>query len=159
MRDLMENTRDRYRRRRRLRIIVLLALVAAGVGAFVSFGPPGLYARSGTPEFCAGCHVMEAQYEAWFYNGAHRSAKCIDCHLPNDNKARHVAWKGIEGMRDAYAFYSGRVPDRIRLSEHGAAILQENCMRCHEELLSRINEDRQCWQCHRRHSHSTTGAL
>ena len=46
-----------------------------------------------------------------------------------------------------------------KLSEHGAAILQENCMRCHEELLSRINEDRQCWQCHRRHSHSTTGAL
>ena len=139
------------------RISGLLVLLAMGVGAFVSFGPPGLYARSGTPEFCASCHVMESEYESWFHNAGHRRLKCIDCHLPNDNFARHITWKGIEGMQDAFSFYSGRVPETIRLSEHGAEILHENCKRCHAETIALINEDRNCWQCHRRLSHRTTG--
>lgn len=147
------------RKRKRWRAVVMLGLVAIAVGIFVNFGPPGLYAKTKSAEFCAGCHVMEAQYESWRHNGGHRRALCVDCHLPNDNLARHVLWKGIEGMRDAYVFYSGRVPDDIRLSAHGAAIVQENCQRCHEETMARVNEDRSCWQCHRRLSHKLTGAM
>jgi cytochrome c nitrite reductase small subunit len=142
-----------------LRVAGLLAVVAAAVGAYVNFGPPGLYAKSGTPEFCASCHVMEAQYENWFHTGGHKRLKCIECHLPNDSLPRHLAWKGVEGMRDAFAFYSGRLPETIKLSDHGATILKENCERCHEQLVSNINEDRNCWQCHRRLSHKTSGAL
>ena len=142
-----------------LRVSGLLVLVLALVIGYVSFGPPGLYARSGTPEFCAQCHVMEAEYESWFHNGGHRRLKCIDCHLPNDNMARHLTWKGYEGMRDAFDFYSGRVPETIRVSESGAVILQENCRRCHGETVARINEDRNCWQCHRRLSHRNSGAM
>lgn len=147
------------RKRKRWRVLLLLGLVAAVVGAFVNFGPPGLYAKSKTPEFCAGCHVMETEYESWRHNGGHRRILCVDCHLPNDNPARHFMWKGIEGMWDAYAFYSGRVPDNIQISSHGAAIVQENCQRCHAETIARINEDRNCWQCHRRLSHKNTGAM
>jgi len=142
-----------------LRVSGLLVLVLALVIGYVSFGPPGLYARSGTPEFCAQCHVMEAEYESWFHNGGHRRLKCIDCHLPNDNMARHLTWKGYEGMRDAFDFYSGLVPETIRVSESGAVILQENCRRCHGETVARINEDRNCWQCHRRLSHRNSGAM
>lgn len=137
----------------------LLVLAAIAVGTFVSFGPPGLYARSGSPDFCARCHVMETQYENWFHNGAHRRIKCIDCHLPNDNLVRHMTWKGYEGMWDTYVFYSGKVPETITLSRHGAEILRENCTRCHAQLVSGIKEDRNCWQCHRRLSHKTSGAL
>jgi cytochrome c nitrite reductase small subunit len=147
------------RRKRYPKIILLLVLAAAAAGGFVSFGPPGLYARTGTPEFCASCHVMEAEYENWFHNAGHRRQKCIDCHLPNDTKARHVAWKGVEGMWDSYVFYSGRVPETIRLSERGAKILRANCVRCHEQLVSRINEDRDCWNCHRRLPHRSAGTL
>ncbi|HYA03192.1 MAG TPA: cytochrome c nitrite reductase small subunit [Syntrophobacteria bacterium] len=128
------------------------------IGAFVSFGPPKLFARSTTPEFCASCHVMEAEYDAWFYQGAHRRTKCVDCHLPNDNIANHLAWKGIEGMEDAFSFYSGQVPENIRLSEHGEKMVQENCLRCHEETVARISVDRKCWECHRRVSHKHTGS-
>ncbi|MBF0510185.1 MAG: cytochrome c nitrite reductase small subunit [Deltaproteobacteria bacterium] len=144
--------------KRLLQYLVILGLLGAGVGGFISFGPPGLYAKSGTPEFCAGCHVMESEYENWFHGG-HSKLKCIDCHLPNDNFARHFTWKGIEGMRDAFDFYSGRVPESITLSDHGAAILLENCRRCHEQMVSLIKEDRNCWQCHRRLSHKTTGTF
>lgn len=141
------------------RTIVVLGVLGLAAGAFLSFGPPGLYAKSGTPEFCGSCHVMEAEYEGWFHNGGHRRLKCIDCHLPNQNKLLHVTWKGIDGMYDAFQFYSGRVPETIRLSQHGAGVLQENCKRCHEETVAMINEERNCWTCHRRLSHKLTGSL
>jgi len=147
------------RHRRFLQVFGTLAVLGCVVGAFLSFGPPGLYAKSETPEFCAGCHVMESQYENWFHHGAHRRVKCIDCHLPNDHAARHLTRKGMDGMWDAYVFYSGRVPDTITLSQSGAALVQENCLRCHGEMVSRINEDRNCWQCHRRVSHKVSGAM
>ncbi|MCE5333075.1 MAG: cytochrome c nitrite reductase small subunit [Desulfobacteraceae bacterium] len=147
------------KKRKYPKLLVLLALAGIAVGGFVSFGPPGLYAKSGTPEFCASCHVMEAQYENWFHNGGHRRQKCIDCHLPNDNKIRHLTWKGYEGMWDAYVFYSGKVPETIRITGKGAAIVKENCLRCHEQTVMNINTDRDCWQCHRRLSHRLTGSL
>jgi cytochrome c nitrite reductase small subunit len=142
-----------------MRISGILILVALAAGTFLGFGPPGLFAKSESPEFCAGCHVMQAEYENWFHAGAHRRIKCIDCHLPNDTFARHFTWKGIDGMKDALSFYSGRVPETIRLSEHGAAVLAENCRRCHEQTVSMIKEDRNCWQCHRRLSHTMSGTM
>jgi cytochrome c nitrite reductase small subunit len=147
------------RKKRYPKIILGLLAAAAAVGLFVSFGPPGLFAKSETPEFCAGCHVMESEYENWFHNGGHRRQKCIECHLPNGSLAGHLAGKGIQGMWDAYVFYSGKVPDSIRLSDKGQKILRQNCVRCHQELVAMINEDRNCWTCHRRLSHRTTGVL
>lgn len=141
------------------KIFALLILAAITVGGFASFGPPKLYAKSGAPAFCAQCHVMEPQYENWFHNGGHRRQKCIECHLPNDGIARHMALKGITGMWDSFVFYSGRVPDTIKISQSGAAIVQENCKRCHEQTVSMIKEDRNCWSCHRRLSHKISGAL
>lgn len=138
--------------------IVIIIGIAGGL--FASFGPPKLYAKSGTPEFCAGCHVMEAEYEAWRHQGAHRRIQCIDCHLPNDQLANHLTSKGFQGMWDAFIFYSGRVPDTIRLSDRGAKIVKANCERCHGETISRINmNDRNCWTCHRRLSHTQSGGI
>jgi cytochrome c nitrite reductase small subunit len=146
-------------KRKLLKLSGLVVVVLAVVGTYVAFGPPGLYAKSETPEFCAQCHVMEAQYENWFHQGGHRRLKCNDCHLPNDNLARHITWKGYEGMWDVFVFNSGRVPETIQISESGAAIVQENCRRCHAETIARINEDRNCWLCHRRLSHKNSGAM
>jgi cytochrome c nitrite reductase small subunit len=138
--------------------IVIIIGIAGGL--FVSFGPPKLYATSETPEFCASCHVMEAEYDAWRHQGAHRRIKCIDCHLPNDQIANHLTQKSLQGMWDGFIFYSGRVPDRIRLSESGAKIAQANCERCHAETISRVNMvDRKCWECHRRLSHTQSGSI
>jgi cytochrome c nitrite reductase small subunit len=140
------------------RLVVVLVLVGGAVGGFVSFGPPGLYAKSAEPDFCASCHVMESEYEAWFHS-SHRTFKCVECHLPNDNFVNHGMMKSIEGMRDMFLFYSGQVPERIELSQNGAQMVVANCKRCHAEMISRINEERNCWSCHRRLSHRTTGAM
>ncbi len=141
-----------------LYLLVLVIVLLIG-GIFLAFGPPGLYAKSESPEFCGSCHVLEMEYETWFHSGAHRGVKCIDCHLPNDNLARHLFWKGIEGINDTVRFHTGMVSEPIRISSHGAQVVLDNCRRCHSELVSRINEERQCWSCHRRMSHKYTGAV
>lgn len=139
--------------------LLVLVLAAAALGAFIAFGRPRLYAKSETPQYCGSCHVLEPQYEAWFHSGAHSRITCVDCHLPNDTFARHLVWKTLDGVKDALAFHTGRVSEPIRLSSHGAAVVQENCQRCHAETIARVNIDRQCWDCHRRISHKQTGTI
>jgi cytochrome c nitrite reductase small subunit len=139
-------------------LLVLLS-ICLGAAAYLAFGPPAFYARSESPEFCGSCHVLEMEYEAWFHSGAHKRIKCVDCHLPNDTLARHLAWKTVDGMKDALAFHTGRISYPIRLSKHGQAVVLDNCRRCHAELISRIHEDRQCWDCHRSLSHRRTGVI
>ncbi len=136
------------------------ACIALGGALFAFFGPPKLYAKTGSPEYCASCHVMEDQYEAWRHQGAHRRINCIDCHLPNNNIVNHLYEKSYQGMRDTFIFYSGRVPERIRLSMEGGKIVQANCERCHGEIISRLEmTDRNCWSCHRRLSHNRSGSM
>ncbi|MFZ5776368.1 MAG: cytochrome c nitrite reductase small subunit [Thermodesulfobacteriota bacterium] len=140
-----------------------IAVVVLGVGAlaflFLMLGPPQLLAKSESPAFCAGCHVMEAEYQAWAHAGAHRRQKCVECHLPNDNTALHYLWKSIDGMKDTVVFYSGRVPERITISAHGQEVVQANCIRCHASTVAHIDQERPCWQCHRRIAHRGTGQI
>ena len=146
-------------KRKTLIYVLIAAAIVAVLGIFVAFGPPGLYAKSESPEFCGSCHVLQPEYEAWFHSGAHHRIKCIDCHLPNNNLANHLFWKSVEGVKDSLAFHTGRVSETIHISDHGAKVVLENCRRCHAETISRIHEDRRCWDCHRRLSHKRTGAI
>lgn len=145
---------------RRLVVVSAVAgLAAVAVMAFVALGPPRLLEKSEAPTFCAGCHVMGDQYTAWSHAGAHRRIRCVDCHLPNGNPVVHYVWKSIDGMKDVVAFYSGHVPDPIKLSGHGAKVVQANCIRCHGEAVSRMDTTRQCWGCHRQLRHRLTGIV
>ncbi|MEW5746670.1 MAG: cytochrome c nitrite reductase small subunit [Nitrospirota bacterium] len=141
------------------KLLIIVVIAGAAVLLFLLLGPPKLLAKSESPDFCAGCHVMEDQYEAWAHAGAHRRIKCVDCHLPNQNTTTHYVWKAIDGFKDVAVFYSGRVPDRITLTSHGSKVLQTNCVRCHESTVSMINQDRNCWECHRRIVHKRSGAM
>ncbi|AJE02292.1 cytochrome c nitrite reductase small subunit [Geobacter pickeringii] len=135
------------------------AFVVIAVALFLMVGPPQLLAKSSTPDFCVRCHVMESEYESWIHTGAHRRIKCVDCHLPNENVGLHYIWKSIDGMKDVIVFYSGFPPEHITISEHGQKVLQRNCVRCHETTVAHIDTERQCWQCHRRVSHTRSGAM
>lgn len=139
------------------RLFAALGLAVVGLGLFLALGPPRLLAKSEAPDFCASCHVMEAEFESWFHQGAHKRIRCVDCHLPNDNLAGHYVWKSIDGMKDVVVFNSGRVPDDIRISAHGKAVVQANCIRCHETAVDMIGQERFCWDCHRRVMHRNVG--
>jgi cytochrome c nitrite reductase small subunit len=138
------------------RFFVLL-FVALTVFPLLSFGSSKYPEGPDKSEYCIGCHVMEAQYEAWMHSGAHRRKDCVDCHLPNENKFVHYLWKSIDGLKDLIVFHSGQVPEQITISSHGREVLQNNCIRCHETTVMVINTDRQCWNCHKRISHIHTG--
>jgi cytochrome c nitrite reductase small subunit len=139
--------------------LLIAAVIVAGLGIFAAFGPPGLYAKSESPEFCGSCHVLQPEYEAWFHSGAHRNIKCVDCHLPNNNLPNHLFWKTVDGVKDSLAFHTGFVSETIHISDRGATVVEANCRRCHADLVSQIREDRRCWDCHRRISHKRTGTI
>jgi len=141
--------------------LYVLAILIVGVAAllFLMLGPPQLLAKSESPLFCAGCHVMEAEYDAWAHTGAHRREQCVDCHLPNQNVALHYAWKTIDGLKDTLVFYSGKAPERIMITAHGQEVVQLNCIRCHETTVQNIDQQRLCWTCHRRIAHRGSGLI
>lgn len=135
--------------------------IYAGAAGFavlaLLFGPPRLIERTETPQFCGLCHSMQPQHEAWAHS-AHRSARCIDCHLPNDNPANHYLWKSIDGNKDVFYEFSGlREHDEIKLSAHGHRVLQANCIRCHEGIVAHIDNKRACIDCHRTAGHKRQG--
>jgi len=101
---------------------------------------------------------MQAQFESWFNVGSHRTIKCVDCHLPHQNVPVYYLWKSIDGMKDVAVFYSGRTPETITVSNRGKQFIQHNCIRCHQERVSMIDKQRQCWDCHRFLQHSLAGA-
>ncbi len=146
------------RRFLKLKYMLIAGVVLVAVSLFLAFGPPQLMARTESPEFCSSCHVMQSQYKAWQHQGAHRRERCVDCHLPHDNLATYYIWKSIDGMKDVVFFYSGRVPERIEISEHGQGFVQKNCIRCHSATVDRMmDKDRNCWDCHRQLQHRLTG--
>ncbi|MEN2995344.1 MAG: cytochrome c nitrite reductase small subunit [Thermodesulfovibrio sp.] len=121
---------------------------------------PYLLAKTNSPEFCASCHVMQEQYFTLMKGGPHKSIKCVDCHLPHDSKVNFYIWKVVDGTKDAIHFYSGSVSERIIISAHSKKTIQQNCIRCHEGMVSRIEiSDRKCWDCHRRVTHKNRALL
>lgn len=139
------------------KLLVVLAVLAGGAGLFVSFGPPQLMAKTESPLFCSSCHVMQSQYEAWFNVGAHRTIRCVDCHLPHENLPVYYTWKSIDGLKDVVVYYSGRTPEFITISDRGKGFVQANCIRCHAERVAMINQERNCWDCHRFLQHQLAG--
>jgi cytochrome c nitrite reductase small subunit len=144
---------------KKLKAAAVVIVFSGILGLFLLVGPPRLLEKSDSPEFCAMCHVMEAEHTAFMHAGAHRRKKCADCHIPNNNKFSYYLWKSIYGMNDLLVFNSGRVPDPIRLSERGAKMVRDNCIRCHGTLVANMDTSRNCWECHRRISHAGVGSI
>jgi cytochrome c nitrite reductase small subunit len=133
---------------------VLLIILLLAVAGLVSL--PVIVKATSSPEFCNSCHVMNSQYEHWRLTGLHRSIKCVDCHLPNNNIVNHLVWKAIDGTKDVVLFYTGLFdPSNIEARPHTIRTVQKNCNRCHADMVSLMNnENRNCWSCHRRSNHT-----
>ena len=150
---------DTGKRKTVARNIVIAGVAVMIIIFFILLGPMKMLAKSDSPEFCVKCHVMGSEYESWMHEGAHRRKQCVDCHLPNGNEGVHYTWKAIDGLKDVLFFYSGRVPEHIALTSHGADVLQANCIRCHAAAVEFINHERKCWECHRRLMHTRSGLI
>ena len=140
-------------------LLFITILMSILLMPLVLFGKSDSQGISDSSSYCISCHVMQAEYEAWMHSGAHRRKKCVDCHLPNENVIMHYIWKSIDGMKDVGFFFSGLAPEQIKITDHGKKVLLANCIRCHGATVAMINQERPCWDCHRRIAHKRTGAI
>jgi cytochrome c nitrite reductase small subunit len=141
-----------------LLIGVLALLAVIGVGLYVTDFTAYL---GNNPTTCNNCHVMDAVYESWYHGGHKLWANCSDCHTPHDLIPKYIV-KAQSGFNHVSAFLLGHIPDAIRAKESSLQIVQENCIRCHEEAADNIINgpmafDRYCFDCHRSVSHGERG--
>jgi cytochrome c nitrite reductase small subunit len=137
-------------------IIALIAVI--GVGMYVTDFTAYL---GNNPATCNNCHVMDAVYEGWFHAGHSEWTTCNDCHTPHALIPKYIV-KAQSGYHHVTAFFFGEIPDAIRAKESSKEVIQENCIRCHEETVSGIadgtmDSGRYCYECHRSVAHGERG--
>lgn len=126
---------------------------------------------SDNPSTCVNCHVM-APYHATWERGSHgRVATCNDCHIPHDNFIHSYLFKAQDGLRHSYVFTFRLEPQVIRIKQAGKEVVQQNCIRCHENLIHPVSlraisnqkiqseGDGYCWDCHRETPHGRVNSL
>lgn len=126
---------------------------------------------SDDPKTCVNCHVMAPEYSSWFHSSHREKANCNDCHVPHDNVFNKYFFKAKDGLRHATIFTMRAEPQVIKIKEEGQEVVMDNCIRCHENLItdSKVmaksgnfhnhKTDRQCWECHRETPHGRVKSL
>lgn len=150
-------------------VIVLGAIVGLGIYTFnVSNAVSYL---SDKPETCINCHVMNPQYASWFHSAHREYASCNDCHVPHTNPVATYFFKAMDGARHATIFTLRNEPQVIQIKSAGAAVVQENCKRCHFNVnhqvqsidvsfsMAKMGEGKLCWDCHREVPHGRVTSL
>jgi cytochrome c nitrite reductase small subunit len=139
--------------------------VLLGLGGFVFRYAGGLSYFSTDPRACVNCHIMRRQYDGWQKASHHGVAGCVDCHLPRSFFPKLLA-KASNGWHHSKGFTLQDFEEPIRIGAANRAILQENCLRCHEpmvhELVSGARTDRDavvCVHCHADVGHGERAGL
>jgi cytochrome c nitrite reductase small subunit len=135
------------------------------VGAFGGLGlttfryAEGLSYFSTDPRACANCHIMREQYGSWQQASHHGNATCVQCHLPHSFVPKMLA-KAEHGWNHSKAFTLQNFHEPIRIGARSAAVLQNNCVSCHQGLIGelthgggRSSETITCVHCHRDAGH------
>ncbi len=126
-----------------------------------------------SPETCVNCHIMAPQYATWSHSSHREYANCNDCHVPHNNLANKYFFKAKDGMRHATIFTLRGEPQVIQIKEVSREVVQENCERCHNYLMSKDRitaivgfqhteekeDERYCWSCHREVPHGKINSL
>lgn len=151
--------------------VIVLAGAFIGLSFYAAIESKAISYLSDNPETCANCHVMTPQYTTW-RNSSHREvATCNDCHVPQNNVIKKYAFKAKDGLYHASVFISRNEPEVIRMKEAGIEVVQNNCIRCHQDqvtdakLSSQVTDhfknrtERNCWTCHQEVPHGSIHSL
>ena len=126
---------------------------------------------SDEPETCINCHVMVPQYATWNHSSHRENATCNDCHVPHNNIVNKYFFKAKDGLRHATIFTLRKEPQVIFIKEEGKKVVHDNCVRCHDNLLTdsklmtqtafkiHSKTERECWECHREVPHGRVNSL
>ena len=126
---------------------------------------------SDNPETCVNCHIMSPQYATWNHSSHREVATCNDCHVPHNNIFNKYYFKGKDGLRHATIFTKRAEPQVIFIHEEGQTVVQNNCIRCHKNIITdskllrntndynHFRQERKCWECHREVPHGRVNSL
>jgi cytochrome c nitrite reductase small subunit len=151
-------------------VLAALAGALAGLGGFTFRYAEGLSYLSSDPAACKNCHIMNEQFDSWRKGPHHAVATCQSCHMPTGLVAKYLA-KARNGYHHSMGFtFQSPTPDRpgarrvfdepIRIKPQNSQILQDNCLRCHGDLVHGIvrgsttaGDAVRCVACHRAVGH------
>lgn len=146
--------------------VIVISGVLSGLVLLVLYVGNATSYLSDKPETCINCHVMYTQYASWRISSHARIATCNDCHVPQDNIFRKYFFKASDGLRHSTMFTFRLEPQVIRIKEAGIGVVQENCKRCHSNLINHTqlitkesDEEKKCWSCHEETPHGTVNSL
>ena len=150
----------------RLRIPALILLgIFCGTGLLLAHIARVTSYVIDSPETCMNCHVMTDSFVSHRNSSHGRDVSCNDCHLPHTSIAREYAFKAVDGLKHAYVFTLKPDAQTMKLSSFAAPVVQENCMRCHEERMSQVSaasyeeSGLKCWSCHKDVAHGNVRSL
>jgi len=132
----------------------------AGLGVYTFRYAEGLSYLSNDPRACTNCHVMQDNYETWIKSSHHAVASCNDCHTPHTFPQKYLS-KLENGWNHSRKFTMQNFKEPIRIRKSNLIALQDNCMHCHENLVSNVSShhevamgEARCTECHRSVGHA-----
>ncbi len=147
-------------------VLAALSGLLAGLLIFIIYISRAHSYLSDDPRACINCHIMAPQYANWIHSAHRETAVCNDCHVPHQTIFHHYLFKAMDGTRHSYVYTFRLEPQTITMHAMGRKTVQDNCMRCHETLLSRTamghqpkDQQRLCWECHRHTPHGRVKSL
>ncbi|MCL4303225.1 MAG: cytochrome c nitrite reductase small subunit [Anaerolineae bacterium] len=136
--------------------------VLLGLGGYTVYYAEGLSYLSNDPKACVNCHIMREQYDGWQKGSHHTVATCNDCHVPHELIPKYLV-KAENGYWHSKGFTLQDFHEPIRIRPKNKVVLQENCVACHEDLVSQIathagNDEQMldCVHCHASVGHGPT---
>jgi cytochrome c nitrite reductase small subunit len=97
---------------------------------------------------------MREHYDGWRKAGRHAFATCNDCHTPHDFVGKWLT-KARNGFWHSKGFTLQDFHEPIQITPRNAAVLQANCVACHEGLVHDVvmlgsagEPGNNCVRCH-----------
>ncbi len=148
----------------RTKVYLLLAITAAlgvcmGFGTYTFTYAQGFSYFSNDPRACMNCHIMREQFDGWQKSPHHAVASCNDCHTPHSFVPKYLS-KAENGFWHSKGFTLQDFHEPIMIRQKNVAVLQQNCVGCHQQIVDGINTHPgnpqkmlDCLHCHREVGH------
>ncbi len=125
-------------------------LIVAGFAMMLTVKIPALGLAEAS--FCGRCHAMDFQVSTYLHSPHANAANCGDCHDPHGLVTGSL-FAAYTGARDVYRVVTDTTPKEIRATDLSKKVLQNNCLRCHGDIMGDIgdtshNSGSFCFHCH-----------
>ena len=148
-------------------MIACLAGMLVGVAGFTFDYAEGLSYLSNEPKACVNCHIMNDQFDSW-RKGPHHAVGHLQRLPPAGAPSREVPRQGAQRLPPLDGLHLPAIAARairtqklffhepIRIKPSNSQILQDNCLRCHGDLVHEVvrgstwaDDAIRCVHCHR----------